>query len=103
MLTFAPFFLSRVEGATPGERNKLLGHASSDIGDRDYLSNLTLDAQSAFLQQKPRVDHIDKLRSVSTKRALGLPQTLPAKKMADLLNDPTAIKLHQEPVPASGR
>ena len=89
-----PFFLRRAGRATPGERNKVLGHASSDIGDKDYLSTITLDVQAAFLREEPRTDHITKLRSVSTKRARGLPRALPAKEMASILNDPTAAKLH---------
>ena len=56
-----------------------------------YLSKITsVDVQAAFLREKPHTDHIAKLRSVSTKRAPGLPQKLPAKETADLLDDPMA-------------
>jgi hypothetical protein len=92
-----PFFLRRAEQAHPGELNKLLGHASSDVGDCDYLLSMTsVDAQAAFLQEKPSTGNIAKLRSVSTKRAPGLPQTLPAKEMANILNDLTATKLYRD-------
>jgi hypothetical protein len=96
MLTFAFSFLRRAERVTPGERNKVLGHASSDVGDRDYLSIIPLDVQGAFLQEEPRTEHITKLRSVSARRAPGLPQALPAKEMASLINDPTATKLYRD-------
>jgi hypothetical protein len=67
------------------------------VGDRDYLSNITsVDVQGAFLREEPRTDHIAKLRSVSTKRAPGLPQALPAKEIDNILHDPTAIKLYQD-------
>jgi hypothetical protein len=46
--------------------------------------------------EKPRTDHISKLRSVSIKRAPGLPQTLPAKEMANLLDDPTEKNLYRK-------
>jgi hypothetical protein len=96
MLTFTFSFFRRAERATLEERNKLLGHVSSDVGDRDYLLIITLDAQAAFLREKPRTDHINKLRSVSTKRALGLPQKLPAKEIANLLDDPTEKNLYRK-------
>lgn len=67
------------------------------MGDRDYLSKITsVDIQAAFLREKPRTDHIAKLRSVSAKRAPGLPQKLPAKETADLLDDPMATRLYRE-------
>lgn len=67
------------------------------MGGRDYLSSITsVDVQAAFLREKPRIDHIAKLRGVSTKRAPGLPQALPAKEMVNILNDPTAIKLYRD-------
>ena len=97
MLTIYFFFFYRVERVTPGERNKLLGYASSDIGDRDYLLNITsVNAQAAFLREKPRFNHITKLRSVNTKRARVFPQALPARELANFLNNPTATKLYQD-------
>jgi hypothetical protein len=67
------------------------------VGDRDYLSSITsVDVQAAFLREKPRTDHIAKLRSVSTKRAPGLPQALPAKEMVNTLNDLMAVKLYRD-------
>ena len=53
------FFPCRAEIATPGERNKILRWASSDVGDRAYLSNITsVDGQAAFLRKPQRTDHI---------------------------------------------
>ncbi len=67
------------------------------MGDRDYLSSITsVDGQAAFLREKRRTDHIAKLRSVSTRRAPGLPQALPAKEMANVLTDPTATELYRD-------
>ena len=67
------------------------------MGDRDYLSEISsVDVQAAFLREKPRIEHIAKLRSVSTKRAPGVPQALLAREMDNLLNDPTATKLYRD-------
>jgi hypothetical protein len=83
----SPFsLLSRT--SHPGERNKVLGHASSDVGDRNYLLSIT--------SVDVRTDHIAKLRGVSTKRAPDLPQALPAKEMINILNDPTVIELYRD-------
>ena len=41
------------------------------------------------------MDHITKLRSVSTQRAQGLPQKLPLEKTSELLKDPKACELHR--------
>lgn len=47
----------------------------------------------AFLGMEQRTDHIKKLRSASVKRAPGLPQELPAERMAEFVQDPKACTL----------
>jgi hypothetical protein len=42
----------------------------------------------AFLGMEQRTDHIKKLRSVSVKRASGLPQELSAERMAEFVQGP---------------
>jgi len=64
-----------------------LGHASSDVSDYDYFLSITsVDAQAAFLRERPSTGHIAKLRSA----------TLPAKDMANILNGLTATKLYRD-------
>jgi hypothetical protein len=64
-----------------------LGHASSDVSDYDYFLSITsVDAQAAFLRERPSTGHIAKLRSAA----------LPAKDMADILNGLTATKLYRD-------
>lgn len=63
---------------------------------RAYISSLcSVDAQAAFLREEARFDHIAKLRSVSTRRAPGLPQKLPTDRTTNLLADPKLSELHR--------
>jgi len=81
----------RAEIATPRERNKLLGWASSDVCNKKYLDPISgIDGMGAFLGMEQRTDHIKKLRSASIKRAPGLPQELPAERKAEFVHDPKA-------------
>ena len=63
---------------------------------RGYISTISsVDGQAAFLREEARFDHIAKLRSVSTRRAPGLPQKLPLNRTMSLLNDPKLNELHR--------
>jgi hypothetical protein len=60
------FLSSPSERPTPEELNKLLGYASSNVGDCNYLlSIISVDVQTAFREEKS-TGHIAKLQSVST-------------------------------------
>lgn len=63
---------------------------------RAYISNVSsVDGQAAFLREEAHTDHIAKLRSISIRRALGLPQKLPLKRTMSLLDDFKISELHQ--------
>lgn len=63
---------------------------------RAYISSISsVDGQAAFLNEDARSDHIAKLRSVSTQRAPGLPQSLPMNRTMRLFHDPTLSELHR--------
>jgi hypothetical protein len=70
------------------------------VGDREYIPSLCrVPVQDKYLRheaEKPYDEHVRKLRSVRIKRAIGLPQVLPAKEKDEVLKDRTAIKLYQE-------
>lgn len=91
-----PLVYFESERATSAERNQILGHSSSDMFGRGYISSISsVDGQAAFLREEARTDHIAKLRSVSTRRASGLPQKLPMKRTMDLLNDSRLCELYR--------
>lgn len=47
------FCPARTEKVTPEERNQLLGHASSDVFNRAYISTVcSVDAQAVFLKKE---------------------------------------------------
>ena len=92
--TFSIVAYLRAEIATSGERNKLLGWASSDVCNKKYLDPISgVDGMGAFLGMEQRTDHIKKLRSASVKRAPGLPQELPAERQAEFVQDSKECEL----------
>ena len=76
--------------ATYGERNKLFGWATSDVGDREYLSSITsVGAQAAAYQ------HIANCETSVSSEHQAFHRRY-QKGMADFVKGPTAIKLLQE-------
>jgi hypothetical protein len=62
----------------------------------EYISNVSsVDEQTAFLREETPIDHIAKLRSVSTRRAQDLSQKLSSKKSMNQLNDHRTRELHR--------
>ncbi len=70
------------------------------MGDRKYiLSIYRVLVQDKFLRheaKKPHNEYIRKLQNINIKRVIGLPQSLPAKKTDEVLNNPTTNKLYRK-------
>ena len=71
-----------------------MGWVSSDVCNKKYLDPISgIDGMGPFLGMEQRTDHIKKLRSASVKRVPGFPQELPAKRMAEFVQNPKAWTL----------